>query len=50
MATETAAPTHNHPEGIKGAVVTALAIFHLKNGKDKEHAISYSESFFTNVW
>ena len=24
MATETAAPTHNHPEGIKGAIVTAL--------------------------
>lgn len=33
----TAAPTHNHPEGIKGAVATALAIFHLKNGKDKEY-------------
>lgn len=36
LATETAKPTHNHPEGIKGAVVTALTIFHLKNGKDKE--------------
>ncbi len=36
MATETAAPTHNHPEGIKGAVATALTIFHLKNGKDKD--------------
>jgi ADP-ribosylglycohydrolase len=36
MATETAAPTHNHPEGIKGAIATALTIFHLKNGKDKE--------------
>ena len=28
-ATETASPTHNHPEGIKGAVFTAIAIFHL---------------------
>ena len=37
MATETAAPTHNHPEGIKGAVATALAIYHLKNGKDKDY-------------
>lgn len=37
MATETAMPSHNHPEGIKGAVVTALTIFHLKNGKDKEY-------------
>ena len=37
MATETAVPTHNHPEGIKGAVATALAIFHLKNGASKEY-------------
>ena len=36
LATKTAAPTHNHEEGIKGAVVTALTIFHLKNGKDKD--------------
>lgn len=36
LATETAMPTHNHGEGIKGAVATALTIFHLKNGKDKE--------------
>ena len=36
MATETAVPTHNHPEGIKGAVATALSIFYLKNGCDKE--------------
>lgn len=35
LATETASPTHNHPEGIKGAVATALAIFYLKNGADK---------------
>lgn len=26
LATQTAVPTHNHPEGIKGAVATALAI------------------------
>ena len=36
MAYETAAPTHNHPEGIKGAEATALAVWHLKNGRDKE--------------
>ena len=36
MATKTAAPCHNHPEGIKGAVATALTIYHLMNGKDKE--------------
>ena len=36
MATATAEPTHNHPEGVKGAIATALAIFHLRNGKDKD--------------
>lgn len=35
LATETAMPTHNSPEGIKGAVATSLAIFWLKEGKDK---------------
>lgn len=37
LATETALPTHNHPEGVKGAVATALAIYWLNNGKDKEY-------------
>lgn len=37
LTTETAIPTHNHPEGIKGAVATALTIFHLKAGKDKDY-------------
>lgn len=35
LATRTAVPTHNHPEGIKGAVSTALAIFYLRNGYKK---------------
>ena len=35
LATQTAMPTHNHPEGIKGAVSTALAIFYGMQGKDK---------------
>lgn len=35
LATETALPTHNHKEGIKGAVVTALAIHYLKQGRSK---------------
>lgn len=37
LATKTAEPTHNHPYGIKGAVATALTIFWLKEGKDKEY-------------
>ena len=35
LATQTALPTHDHPEGIKGAVATALAIFYAHQGKDK---------------
>lgn len=37
MAQITAIPTHNHPEGIKGAVATALSIFFLKNGEGKDY-------------
>lgn len=37
MATRTALPTHNHPEGIKGAVATALAIFYGMQGHDKDY-------------
>ena len=36
LATLTALPTHDHPEGIKGAVATALAIFYGMQGKDKQ--------------
>lgn len=35
LATETALPSHNHPEGIKGAVVAARCIFHLKTERTK---------------
>lgn len=37
LATETAMPTHDHPEGIKGAVATALAIHYCMNGHDKSY-------------
>lgn len=36
LATYLASPTHNHPEGINGAVATALAIFYAMQGKDKD--------------
>ena len=35
-AEKSAAVTHNHPEGIKGAQVTALAVFMGRKGKTKE--------------
>jgi ADP-ribosylglycohydrolase len=48
-AERTAAVTHNHPEGIKGAQATALAIFLARRGADKEeirkqigHRFSYN--------
>ncbi len=36
LATQTAMPTHNHPEGIKGAVATALAIHYALRGENKD--------------
>lgn len=35
LATLTALPTHDHPEGIKGAVATALTIYYAMHNKDK---------------
>ncbi len=35
-AIKSAECTHNHPEGIKGAVATALCTYYSKKGKDKE--------------
>ena len=35
-AEQTASVTHNHPEGIKGAQATALAVFLVRNGASKE--------------
>lgn len=40
-ARETALPTHNHLEGIKGAVVTATCIWMAKNGKSKQEIYDY---------
>lgn len=36
QAEESAAATHNHPEGIKGAQAVALAVFLARQSKDKE--------------
>lgn len=46
LATATAEITHNHPEGMKGAVVTAGAIFLARNGATKDKISKYvSESY-----
>lgn len=38
--------THNHPEGIKGAVVVAGCIFHLRNGASKQDIYAYASKFY----
>ena len=40
-AKATAAVSHNHPEGIKGAVVTATCIWMAKHGKSKQEIYDY---------
>lgn len=41
-----AAITHNHPEGIKGAQATAAAIFLARNGSSKEEIKKYIETTY----
>lgn len=36
--------THNHPEGVKGAVVTAMCIWMAKHGNSKEDILKYAIS------
>ena len=35
-AERSAVPTHNHPEGVKGAQAVALAVFYARNGASKQ--------------
>lgn len=45
-AKRSAAVTHDHPEGIKGAQATAAAIFLVRTGKDKNEIRDYIEATF----
>ena len=47
LAKASAEVTHNHPEGIKGAVVTAGAIYLAKTGASKEEIKAFIESYYT---
>lgn len=38
--------THNHPEGIKGAEVTAMCVFYARNGKSKKFIRNYVEQYY----
>jgi len=46
MAKKTAEVTHNHPEGIKGAQVTAAAIFMARQNASKQEIKAYIEHEF----
>lgn len=46
VAEWTAEVTHNHPEGIKGAVATASCIYLARTGKSKEYIKDYVEKTF----
>ena len=43
---QSAAITHNHPEGIKGAQATAAAIWMARNGKTKEEIREHIEKIY----
>jgi len=45
-AQKSAEPTHNHPEGIKGAQATASSIFLARKGASKEEIKAYIEGNF----
>jgi len=45
-AQKSAEPTHNHPEGIKGAQATASSIFLARRGATKEEIKTYVENNF----
>lgn len=49
MARISAAVTHNHPEGIKGAEAVAAAIFMAKSGKSKEDIRKFIAENYYNL-
>ena len=46
VARQTARPTHNHYEGVKGAMAVASAIFLARQGKSKDEIKNYIETEF----
>ena len=46
LGTYTAAPTHNHPEAMKAAGVTAMLIWYAKNGMPKEQLRELAAKYY----
>lgn len=47
LAVATAEVTHNHPEGIKGAVATAGAVYMARTGRSKEEIKEYIKKYYS---
>lgn len=45
-AKATAMPSHNHPEGVKGAVSVAHAIYHFRKGGDMAGFVELAKSYY----
>jgi len=50
LATLTALPSHNHPEGVKGAVASALATFYLLHGGTRDDVRTKVLEHFYPAW
>ena len=46
LATKVTIVTHNHPEGLKGAIVVATCIYYARMGKSKAFIKDYIEKFY----
>lgn len=49
-AVASAAATHNHPEGIKGSVITAVSIWMARKGYSKEQIYKYMMKHYRGVY
>lgn len=47
MAISVTKVTHNHPEGIKGAVITAMCVYMARTGKTKEEIRDYVSQYYS---
>lgn len=46
MAENITKVSHDHPEGIKGAIITALCIYYAKTGKNKEYIKAFVSKYY----
>ena len=46
LATLSALPSHNHPDGIKGAVATALCVYTARTAKDKDKVVEMCNRYY----